>query len=587
MRLPLRITQIRNILLPMLLAAFILLPAITTPVMALESNPISGPVTLDIEAENSHWFIRNGNTTTDPVYAATDDVQEVRLLPSGEKELTNHSAGYVLTYPNSFKEDFSLSQVRGLLENETTRLEIYHDNFHGTVHSVGSYLNYSRGFLANTQDHQVQRRETLKINGLTAHYLEWTRTPLEAITNDKNHYAKVVFMVNSKEAYTLLFKSQQPFSNNDHWKIINSFQLKEKTTTPGIHARFHPVEKDWSHETQTFYNQYFVDSEELVWGIFDYGAPFNTHSYQRLESQLNYKFPFLLQYQNLELRYPSLLMEIAKANGRHVVLTLQTLHSDQQRNPRVLYNLLEGHYDRLLEEYAEGIKAYGEPVLFRLNNEMNGDWCFYSAYYSSMDPEIFNAAWRYVHDKFAEYELDNVLWVWNPHDGSFPGFQWNHYLTYYPGDEYVDIIGLTGYNPGTYFPGEKWKSFEEIYNNYYREYITLFHQPLMIPEFGSNSVGGDKIAWVQSMFENLPNYSRIKVAMWWNGIDWDAQGNPGRIYRLDETPEMIRVFNEGFSQFTVPEPSWREEALRMAEEKAAKNEETTEDEEMNKNLTEE
>lgn len=529
-------------------------------------------------AQGSHWYILNGVPTINPVYDIKDDVQKIQLLPSGEKELLNHSAGYRLAYPASYEEDFSLSQVRGLLENDTTRLEIYHDNFHGTVHSTGSYVNYSRGFLKNTQDHQVVRQERLTINGLTLHYLEWTRTPLEAISDDKNHYAKAVFAVSAKEAYTLLFKSSQPFTDNGHWHIINSFQRVEKTTTPGIHDRFHPMERNWNHETQAFYNQYFVDSEELVWGIFDYGAPYATPNYQRLESELNYRFPFLLQYQNLELRYPQRIMENSKVNNRHIVLTLQTLHSDQQRNPRVLYNLLEGKYDKLLEEYARGLKALGEPVLFRLNNEMNGDWCYYSAYYSSMDAEVFNAAWRYVYDKFAQHELDNVLWVWNPHDGSFPGFQWNHYLTYYPGDEYVDIIGLTGYNPGTYFPGEQWKSFRSIYDNYYQEYSTLFHQPLMIPEFGSNSVGGDKIAWVQSMFAFMPGYERIKVAIWWNGIDWDAQGNPGRIYRLDETQEMTQVFRDGFSQFTVPEPEWRERALEMA--KAATSETETSDEEI-------
>ncbi len=67
----------------------------------------------------------------------------------------------------------------------------------------------------------------------------------------------------------------------------------------------------------------------------------------------------------------------------------------------------------------------------------------------------------------------------------------------------------------------------------------------MIPEFGSSSVGGDKISWLWSMFFHLPRYEEIKVAIWWNGIDHDDEGNPGRIYRLDETPEMIETFRQG------------------------------------------
>ena len=42
----------------------------------------------------------------------------------------------------------------------------------------------------------------------------------------------------------------------------------------------------------------------------------------------------------------------------------------------------------------------------------------------------------------------NVLWVWNPNEKSFPNFTWNAMELYYPGNEYVDIIGLTGYNTG-------------------------------------------------------------------------------------------------------------------------------------------
>ena len=35
------------------------------------------------------------------------------------------------------------------------------------------------------------------------------------------------------------------------------------------------------------------------------------------------------------------------------------------------------------------------------------------------------------------------------------------FMDYYPGDEYVDIYGITGYNTGTYYEGESWRSFDE------------------------------------------------------------------------------------------------------------------------------
>lgn len=56
------------------------------------------------------------------------------------------------------------------------------------------------------------------------------------------------------------------------------------------------------------------------------------------------------------------------------------------------------------------------------------------------------------------------IWVWNPNEKSFPNFCWNYADNYYPGDEYVDIVGLTGYNTGDYYDGEIWRRFDEIYD---------------------------------------------------------------------------------------------------------------------------
>ena len=162
---------------------------------------------------------------------------------------------------------------------------------------------------------------------------------------------------------------------------------------------------------------------------------------------------------------------------------------------------------------------------------------------------MYKALWRHIRRIFDETGVDNVLWVWNPHDVSLPDFKWNHPLMYYPGDDVVDIIGITGYNTGTYFPGEKWRSFHDIYKPVQVNYSDWFDKPFMITEFGSNSVGGDKVAWIQEMFREIPAYDRIKVAVWWSGIDLDSAGRPGRIYLLDETAATIDAFRQGLQKY--------------------------------------
>ena len=510
--------------------------------------------------------IKNGEMTLDPTWESRDDVQQLIRLGDGWSVFQNRSRGYQFEVPSSMQPDMTLSEVVAVLEDETLRLEVYVDDFRGTVHSADAYIYYSQGFLRNQEDHQELNRETFTVDGLRVELLEWQRTPLEAIDKDRPYYAKAVLVKDSHRVVTLLFKAEKPLTE-EYRRIIESVQMTERTTTPGFHVNSQVVEQTWNEVTERFYQHYFVDNQQLIWGIFQPTAPKTMTDLHQLEDRLDYQFRFLLLYKNLERGFPHEEMENARENDRHVVLTLQTKHRDDQLNKRSLYPLLEGEYDAHLQEYADALKAYGDPVLFRLNNEMNGDWCTYSAYYTAMDTEIFRESWRYVHRFFQEADVDNVIWVWNPHDLSFPGFAWNHTIMYYPGDAYVDIIGLTGYNPGTWFPGEHWRYFLEIYPSLYREYANLFAQPFMIPEFGSSSFGGDKVAWIEDMFRYMPGYDRIQVAIWWNGIDWDDEGNPGRIYRLDETPETLDAFRRGLIPFETPSlPPEEQEYIAETEE---------------------
>ena len=115
---------------------------------------------------------------------------------------------------------------------------------------------------------------------------------------------------------------------------------------------------------------------------------------------------------------------------------------------------------------------------------------------------------------------------------------------YYPGDEYVDVIGLTAYNTGTYYPGETWTEFDELYDGLYAEYMRLYDKPMMITEFASSSVGGNKANWIKNMFNHIGKYKNIKVAIWWDGADWDEHGNVARPYYIDETRDLLDIFRE-------------------------------------------
>ncbi|PKM95878.1 MAG: hypothetical protein CVU84_03495 [Firmicutes bacterium HGW-Firmicutes-1] len=87
-----------------------------------------------------------------------------------------------------------------------------------------------------------------------------------------------------------------------------------------------------------------------------------------------------------------------------------------------------------IRTWAKDAKASGLPIYLRFACEMNGDWV---PWYG--DPEKYKQKFRLIHDIMAE-EAPNVMMLWSPNDIPFSTM-----LSYYPGDKYVDWIGVSSY----------------------------------------------------------------------------------------------------------------------------------------------
>lgn len=463
----------------------------------------------------------------------------------------NSARGYQVNYPSQMKIDDSIQQVRTLIHDDQTQIEIYYDSFYNTVHDANKYINYSNNFIANKKDHLVEYNKNMKVSGKKVHVLKWHRNKLPMVENDKNYYFSAEVVKNKHEVFTIFIKSAQPIYNE--MDIVKSFKILKPTgkiaAMPSpLFKETAPESRQLSEETKVVLQKYFSNDSSLTWGIFEPSAPGSMTRLNQMEERVNHEFDFLIRYSDLDEQVPLHEFTNAYNEGKILELTLQTSHSKID-DSSIFYDILNGKYDEYLHQYAKNIKEFGHPVLFRLNNEMNGDWCVYSSYYFSKDTDLYKQVWKYIYRVFESEQLDNVLWVWNPNHHSMPGFAWNHSVLYYPGDEYVDIVGLTAYNTGTYYSGEKWTNFYSLYQSLYHEYSALSAKPLMITEFGSNSVGGDKVQWIQNMFSHMDKFPRIKVAIWWSGTDWDRKGNPARIYRMDETEAVLDVFQLNLQKY--------------------------------------
>ncbi len=315
-----------------------------------------------------------------------------------------------------------------------------------------------------------------------------------------------------------------------------------------LRTDFEPVTPEsWSKETVASY-QKLLAADEPYFGVFSA----DTHD---IEEKLGHRFAIALKYFQLSEPVPVETMEGWYDEGKLTELTMQCTVSGNQGLDTAaspMLGVLRGEYDGKLEEIAGDLVSFGHPVLFRLNNEMNSDWCSYSGVVNMADPDIYVAVWRYIYDFFEARGVDNLIWVWNPNDRDYPPANWNSYLAYYPGNGYVQMLGVTGYNTGTYYAdrfGETWRSFDEIYKAIDGEYGPHFGDfPWMVTEFASSSVGGDKPGWIQDMFAGIGSYGHIKAAVWFDFADFDdtkADLPVSRPYWIAENEDTLAAFREG------------------------------------------
>lgn len=468
---------------------------------------------------------------------------------------TNYADGYALQVDKSMQVDMSNSGVVAVLDNYAKRIEIYKQ--YVGKNGASAYINYSNKFLQNTADHRLEYMGFQQIGSVRAHITAWNRDKLARVKNDKNYYL-LIDIPKGDYVYTIFMKTtQHNYALGGYAYLIEKFVTFTPTVLGSIRKTEVVQNHDWNEETILAYNKLFRENTKISWGLFEPETAYLNYSKLDLyENEFNYKFPLLLNYTDFKSRNPygDIAMDVtglltnAQRRGKIVELTLQT---EWKTEGNMVYSVLKGHYDRFLNTYAKAVADFGHPVLFRLGNEMNGDWCPYSSYNTSRDTMMFKEFYKYIFYIFKKNGANNVIWVWNPNGQSFPNYKWNEDVMYYPGDEYVDVIGLTAYNTGTYYyaHGERWQSFDELYSPIYNRYVNLFNQPMMITEFSSASRGGDKNAWIQNAFDSIREYPRIRAAIWWNGADKDpANGQIARSYYVDETPAIMQTFKNNLSK---------------------------------------
>ncbi|MBY8874549.1 beta-mannanase [Micromonospora sp. PLK6-60] len=198
-----------------------------------------------------------------------------------------------------------------------------------------------------------------------------------------------------------------------------------------------------------------------------------------------------------------------------------------------LANIVRGDFDDYLRSWADGIRSLGYPVAIRFAHEMNGYWYPWCESVNGNRPGDYVAAWRHVRDLFRAAGATNVTWVWSPNnkwDDSTPELS-----TFYPGDDQVDWVGLSGYYSTVFSP--EYRSFDKIFAESIEDIRAFTGKPLVITETGASDSQGRKAEWIAETFRSLRRYPDIIGVVWFE-VDKPRETD----WRIASSPAAARAF---------------------------------------------
>mgnify|MGYP002135468403 CR=1 FL=1 len=208
-----------------------------------------------------------------------------------------------------------------------------------------------------------------------------------------------------------------------------------------------------------------------------------------------------------------------------------------------LRDIADGKFDSYLIRSAIQAKSVGGQFVMRFAHEMNGYWYPWGqpkpndprSYATRTNtPDDYIAAYRHIHDVFGIQGVKNVYWMWSPNlIDATPNIALS---SLYPGDEYVDVVGLSGYLHGT----------DQSYSNKYVPTLNELDEvaptkPIIIAE-GAVDHNANRLKLVTDLLTKVSHTPRVKGFLWLNkkSVAYD--------YTVGSDPDVLDVIRRALTK---------------------------------------
>jgi beta-mannanase len=245
-------------------------------------------------------------------------------------------------------------------------------------------------------------------------------------------------------------------------------------------------------------------------GVYDPGRVFNAGlSTQPAAIALEHHFvPWRLDNANELIQA----LDQAQAHQRIPLITLESWPWNWQgmTAATLLQDIAVGRYDQTIERCLKVMQARSpEKILLRWGHEMEivGQYPW-----SVSDSAAYIAAYRHWVDKATQLGVNNLIWVWSPAGN-------NNAVNYWPGDDVVDVVGVSIYATPEWHPDRKAElpSFQRLMRQK-ESVFSRWHKPVIVAEVGVNADATTQQVWLTQAISQLKQFPQVIGWVYFNQI---------------------------------------------------------------------
>jgi hypothetical protein len=294
--------------------------------------------------------------------------------------------------------------------------------------------------------------------------------------------------------------------------------------------------------------QQFLKPDGIYFGAATVKAPYDAAELNQLATDAGGIRPTMTSYfLSWDQKFNPYSVTAAYAHGTLPVLTWEPWQGGVQ-NPKPdeiltsnikqpayrLANIAAGKYDAYITATAKAVAAAKWPLVLRFAHEMNGVWYPWAEGVNGNHQGDYVKVWRHVHDLFDRAGATNVIWAWSPNIiRPEPNVKLK---PLYPGDDYVDWIGMTGY-------GVHEKTPAITFGATIKQVRTFTKKPFVIMETGAQ-IDEQQLSWVNNFFPWLQRHPEVIGFIW---MEKDRDTGARANWRFTSSKEEQQAFQAGLA----------------------------------------